>query len=91
MTNEGPGKVLTPAKLADRWQCSERHVRNMIKSGELPAFKLGDKLIRIKISDVEEFERNGGWARREAVTTSDPNGQNHHLLPQALPQSIIDN
>ncbi|MGI8397769.1 helix-turn-helix domain-containing protein [Agrobacterium deltaense] len=60
MTNEGPGKVLTPAKLADRWQCSERHVRNMIKRGELPAFKLGDKLIRVKISDVEEYERNGG-------------------------------
>lgn len=64
MTNEGPGKVLTPAKLADRWQCSERHVRNMIKRGELPAFRLGDKLIRIKISDVEEYERNGGSAEK---------------------------
>ncbi|WP_352827323.1 helix-turn-helix domain-containing protein [Mesorhizobium sp. M0830] len=49
-------KVYTPAMLADRWACSERHVRNMIASGELPAFRLAGKLLRIRGEDVENFE-----------------------------------
>ncbi|NSZ61866.1 helix-turn-helix domain-containing protein [Agrobacterium tumefaciens] len=60
MADEGPGRVLTPARLADRWHCSERHVRNMLVKGELPFFKLGRKLIRIKIEDVENYEAKGG-------------------------------
>jgi excisionase family DNA binding protein len=51
----------TPAQDADRWQCSERHVRNIVSSGELPAFRLGGKLLRIRAEDVEAFEcQNGG-------------------------------
>ena len=53
--------VYTPAMLAERWECSERLVRNMITSGELPAFRLGEKLLRIRAEDVEAFEcQNGG-------------------------------
>lgn len=53
--------VYTPATLADRWECSERHVRNMIASGALPAFRLAGKLLRIRADDVERFEcQNGG-------------------------------
>ncbi|NMG42005.1 helix-turn-helix domain-containing protein [Chelativorans sp. ZYF759] len=51
---------MTPSAIAERWSCSERHVRNLIKSGELPSFRLGMKLIRVRISDLEAFEcRNG--------------------------------
>jgi len=39
--------VYTPAMLADQWQCSERHVRNLVNRGELRAFRLGGKLVRI--------------------------------------------
>ena len=28
----------TPKQLAERWECSERHVRNLINRGELPIF-----------------------------------------------------
>jgi excisionase family DNA binding protein len=49
--------VLTPKMLADYWLCSERHVRNLIKSGRLKSLRLGEKLIRIRAEDVEEFER----------------------------------
>ncbi|WP_442980989.1 helix-turn-helix domain-containing protein [Rhizobium sp. T136] len=48
--------VFTPARLAERWECSERHVRNLISSGQLRCFRLGGKLIRIKEEDVERFE-----------------------------------
>lgn len=47
----------SPRTLAKRWLCSERHVRNLIKRGELPHFKFGEKLLRIKPSDVDDFER----------------------------------
>ncbi|WP_352840859.1 helix-turn-helix domain-containing protein [Mesorhizobium sp. M0933] len=46
----------SPRTLATRWLCSERHVRNLIKRGDLPHFRFG-KLLRIKPSDVDDFER----------------------------------
>ncbi|WP_437353969.1 helix-turn-helix domain-containing protein [Neorhizobium petrolearium] len=42
--------------LAHRWQCSERHVRNLIRNGHLPAFKVGGKLLRVRAVDVIAFE-----------------------------------
>lgn len=58
--NEAPSvfksAVYTPATLAKRWECSERHVRNMIASGDLPAFRLSGKLLRIRAVDVEALE-----------------------------------
>jgi excisionase family DNA binding protein len=47
--------VYTPAMLATEWQCSERHIRNLIARGELRAFRLGGKLVRIPFDAVEEF------------------------------------
>lgn len=49
-------KLFTPATLAERWDCSERHVRNLIRQEKLPAFRVGEKLLRIKLEDVEAFE-----------------------------------
>ncbi len=46
----------TPETLADRWQCSARHIRNMVKDGRLPGFRLGGKLLRIGAGVVEEME-----------------------------------
>lgn len=50
----------TPESLARRWDCSPRHVRNLINRGELRAFRVGGKLIRIRVNVVEEFETCGG-------------------------------
>lgn len=52
--------VFTPATLAKRWDCSERHVRNLISAGKLVCFRLGGKLVRIRLSDVENFECQTG-------------------------------
>lgn len=51
--------VFTPAKLAERWECSPNYVTNMIKNGVLPGFTIGGKLWRIKAEDVEAFEATG--------------------------------
>jgi excisionase family DNA binding protein len=53
-------RPFTPKTLAQRWHCSERHVRNMIAEGHLPAQKLGGKLLRIMFNDVDAFEQSGG-------------------------------
>ncbi|WP_404927112.1 helix-turn-helix domain-containing protein [Mesorhizobium sp. ORM16] len=55
--------VFTPAMLAERWACSERHIRNMVASGELPAFRLAGKLLRIRGADVERFECQTGGSQ----------------------------
>lgn len=52
--------IFTPASLAERWQCSEQHIRNMIERGKLPSFKIGDKLLRIRGEHVEAFECQSG-------------------------------
>ncbi|KQP61095.1 helix-turn-helix domain-containing protein [Methylobacterium sp. Leaf108] len=56
MTPPLTAAVLTPALVAARWGCSERHVRNMAKRGDLGHFRLGGKLLRIPLSAVEEIE-----------------------------------
>ena len=52
--------AFTPQMLADRWDCSERHVRNMIKRGDIRSFLFGGKLVRISSEEVDRFERSGG-------------------------------
>ncbi|WP_127599299.1 helix-turn-helix domain-containing protein [Nitratireductor alexandrii] len=45
---------------AERWGCSERHVRNLINNGDLAAFKVGSKLVRIRSQAIEAFECQNG-------------------------------
>ncbi|TIN02677.1 MAG: helix-turn-helix domain-containing protein [Mesorhizobium sp.] len=53
-------RAMTPKMVADLWFCSERHVRNLIAAGDLPSFKLGGKLLRIRGEDVEAYECRTG-------------------------------
>ena len=48
-------KPFTVARLADRWDCSDQHVRDIIAKGELSCFRAG-RLIRIPAAEVERFE-----------------------------------
>ena len=64
--------VFTPAMLAEHWHCSERHVRNLINRGELRAVRLGGKLLRIRGSDVEEFEWRNGGSQDCAASSASP-------------------
>jgi len=50
-------RPFSPAGLAKRWDVTPSAVYAMIKSGTLPAFKLGSKLYRVRARDVEEYER----------------------------------
>jgi len=46
----------TVAEIADRWQCSERHVRRVIASGQLTVHKFGH-LVRVSDADLRTYER----------------------------------
>jgi excisionase family DNA binding protein len=53
------------AGAADYYSCSERHVRRMIASGELAAFRVGKRLLRIRVDDLDAALRripSGGAA-----------------------------
>lgn len=52
----GEPRVYKPNTLAKEWGCSERHVRNLIASGELRSWRLGGKLLRISPEAVREYE-----------------------------------
>jgi excisionase family DNA binding protein len=73
-------RVYTPAALARDWCCSERHIRNLVAAGELRAFRLGGKLLRITAEAAEEFMQcrntvsdgsTGGSASPGGATESD--------------------
>jgi excisionase family DNA binding protein len=57
---ENPERVYTPVTLARRWQCSSQHIRDMIERGDLKAFRVGGKLLRISAEEVEDYERRNG-------------------------------
>jgi excisionase family DNA binding protein len=50
-------EALSVRDVAIRWNCSERHVRNLIAEGRLEAFRLGYKLIRVPLRAVVGFEQ----------------------------------
>lgn len=50
-------RPLVPADVAQRWGCSERHVRNLVKRGALRHFYVGGRLLRIPADAVEEYEQ----------------------------------
>lgn len=57
-------RPLTPEQLAERWDVSANTVRNMIKRGELRAFRVG-RLYRVPSEAVEERESCDGKFRSE--------------------------
>jgi excisionase family DNA binding protein len=48
---------VTIAAVADRWNCSRDTVERRIKSGHLPAVRVGGKTLRIDLADLEIYER----------------------------------
>lgn len=49
-------RAYTPRTLAERWECSERHIYNLVREGKLRSFRAGT-LIRFNPDDVLEYER----------------------------------
>ncbi len=53
----------TIPELAQQWRVSEGHIYNLVKKQELPAVRIGGRLI-VRLSDAKTFlERNATVAR----------------------------
>lgn len=48
--------VYSVATLARHWECGTDTIYSMIRSGDLQAFKVGGKLLRIRADEVERYE-----------------------------------
>lgn len=48
---------LTVAQAADELAVTERFIRKLIADGQLRAVKVGDRVLRIRRSDLEDFLR----------------------------------
>lgn len=57
------GQVYTPAEISTFAKCSQGFVRKEIRNGNLPAFRLGGKLLRIKGEDAWQ------WLTRKSEST----------------------
>ncbi len=58
-TTAASSKYFTQAEIAQRLRCSRPHVSNLIRRGELGAFRLGERII------VSESQLNEMLARAE--------------------------
>ncbi len=47
----------TPQQVAERWKCSASFVRRLIDNGELSAFRVGGKLLRVTDAALTDYER----------------------------------
>jgi excisionase family DNA binding protein len=66
------GKPFTTQALAERWECSPNTIRAMIHRGELKAFKVGGKLLRVSADEVEKWETA---EKTEGSSGSEANGR----------------
>jgi excisionase family DNA binding protein len=50
-------KAMTVSDLARRWSCSRRSVLDAIHAGKIAAFKIGSRVYRVAVAEVERYER----------------------------------
>ena len=48
--------IMTTSELAERWGCSTFHIYKLTRQGTIPHFKLGTKIIRFRLEDIEKYE-----------------------------------
>ncbi len=58
-------RPLTPERLAERWECSPHHIRNLCRRGKLPHFRIGKEYC-IPLPVVEGVEACDGREARPA-------------------------
>lgn len=54
-------RPFTVDTLAERWGCSTSHIRKMVTAGDLTAFGIGGKLLRIAAAEVARIESGNIW------------------------------
>jgi excisionase family DNA binding protein len=84
-----PEYAYTPETLADLWEVSAATVRNLVRAGELRAFRIG-RQIRIRPEAVTEYEgrqcqSGGSNSTAESTPPSDPTAGRRNAIRSAPP------
>jgi excisionase family DNA binding protein len=58
-----PEPYVTVAELAEYWLVGRKQIYKQIDAGQLPAIRLGPRLMRIRTSAAIEFERRANMRR----------------------------
>ena len=66
--------VYSVASLAHHWECGQDTIYALIRSGELQAFRLGGKLLRIRGDEVERYECRTTTASNDTVDSLPSSG-----------------
>lgn len=53
-------RLLTCEELARRWQIKPATVYALARKGSIPTVRLGPRLVRFRLVEVERFEADGG-------------------------------
>lgn len=69
-----PERPYTPDTLAQRWTCTPQHVRKLIRTNMLRAFRIGS-LLRISADEVERYERCESGPMDTALSATAAPGQ----------------
>ncbi|AMS40494.1 hypothetical protein FHS67_002896 [Aminobacter aminovorans] len=80
----------SPRTLALEWQCSERHIRNLIERGELKAFHLGGKLLRIEAAEAEAFKSRNATIQEPEPSETAPKMDDAPAQPQRSRAARLD-
>ena len=64
-------QVWSVKKLAERWDCSPRHVYNLIDAGKLRAFSIGERSLRITDEERARWEGTHVTSTVEEMCDSD--------------------
>jgi hypothetical protein len=50
-------KYLSVPKLAERWECDQKLVYQEIAAKRLAGLRIGKKLLRVSLAEIERYER----------------------------------
>ncbi len=56
MTSNDNAPILTVNDLMARWKCTRKSVLEAIREGRLEAFRVGKRVFRVRLQEVERYE-----------------------------------
>lgn len=61
-SNGETSQLLTADQLAERWQVKAATVYALARSHSIPTVRLGRRLVRFRLAEIQTYEKKGGQA-----------------------------
>lgn len=82
--------VYSVASLAEHWGCGTDTVYALIRSGDLPAFKVGGKLLRVRGAEVERYECRTNIPSNDTAESSRSSGMSRDAATDIRLERLIE-